>query len=170
MIGRRRGDPPPDSPRAVLLVVLGPQVSATAVDQALVRAAGAPIAVLALLKIHGYAMGFPNPGLLPTAAERGVQLDLVNEVIGQLEKGGAEVDGQIAATRNPVRAITGVARRRQVGHVVIDRPVIGRVRRTLEGDVASGVRRRLAPAIDVVVTEAPAAVATSRSRSRAIRP
>src|SRR5579862_8857146 len=152
-IRRRHGDPAPTSPRAVLLVPLGALASAQAVRQAASLAEGSPLAVLGLLKIHGYSFGMPNPGLMPTAKEREAQLRLVSDAIGRLERLGCDADGQVAATRHPIRAIATVAKRREVHHVVIDQPVVSRLRRSLEGDVAAGVRRRLGAAIDVVVTE-----------------
>jgi hypothetical protein len=152
-LGRRRGDPPPDTPCAVLLVPLGATTSEGAVRTALELADGAPVAVLGLLRIHGYSFGMPNPGLMPTAKERAAQLELVSATIGRLEAHGCEVDGQVTATRHQARAVSSVARRRGVHHVVIDQVTVSRIRRSVEGDVAASVRRRLGRGIDVVVTE-----------------
>lgn len=164
--GRRRGDPQPESPRSVLLVPLGAKASTEAVRRANELAGGGPLAVLGLLKIHGYSMGMPNPGLMPTKAERDQQLALVADAIGRLEKLGREADGQVATTRHPVRMIAAVAKRRTVHHVIIDQPVVSSLRRSLEGDVAAGVRRRLGAGIEVVVTEA----AALPGRTKATRP
>jgi len=161
-IRRRHGDPAPTAPCAVLLVPIGVRASAQAVRQAAALADGGPVAVLGLLKIHGYSFGMPNPGLMPTAKEREAQLELVSDAISRLERLGCDADGQVAATRHPIRAITSVAKRRGVRHVVIDQPTVSRLRRSLEGDVAAGVRRRLGPAAEVTVTESAA--------MRAVRP
>jgi hypothetical protein len=150
---RRRGDPPPESPRAVLVVALAGVVSPDAARKAIALADGGPIAVLALLRIHGYAFGMPNPGLMPTPKERTAQLDVVSRAIGRIEKLGGEADGQVTATRHPARTVTAVARRRNVHHVVIDQATVSRLRRSIEGDVAAAVRRRLGSAVEVVVTE-----------------
>jgi len=151
---RRRGDPQPDSPRAVLLVPLGGRASPVALRTARDRAAGGPVAVLALLKIYGYALGMPNPGLLPTVKEKNTQKDLVAHAIGRLEKMGCEADGQVAMTRHPARVIASVARTRGVHHVVIEQPPVGRVRKALEGDLVASVRRRLGAGVQVVVLDA----------------
>lgn len=161
----RHSDPAPVSPRTVLLVPLGDRASAASVRRAAALADGGPLAVLGLLKIHGYSFGMPNPGLMPTAKEREAQLQLVSDAIGRLEHLGCDADGQVAATRHPIRAIATVAKRRDVHHVVIDQPVLSRLRRSLEGDVAAGVRRRLGAAIDVVVTQS-AATRVSRPLTR----
>jgi hypothetical protein len=151
---RRRGDPQPDSPRAVLLVPLGGRASPVALRSTRDLADGGPVAVLALLKIYGYALGMPNPGLLPTVKEKKVQTDVVAHAIGRLEKMGCEADGQVAMTRHPARVIASVARTRGVHHVVIEQPAVGRVRKALEGDLVASVRRRLGADIEVVVLDA----------------
>jgi hypothetical protein len=109
--------------------------------------------VLAFLRIHGYAFGMPNPGLMPTPAERKTQLAVVSRAIGRIESLGGQADGQVTATRHPARTASVVARRRQVHHVVIDRVAVSRIRRSIEGDVAASVRRRLGSTVEVVVTE-----------------
>jgi len=137
----------------VLLVPLGAKASSAAIRQTRDLAAGGPVAVLALLKIHGYAMGMPNPGLMPTAAERNAQRDLVANSIERLEKLGCDVDGQVAMTRHPARVISSVASARGVHHVVIEQPTVSAVRRFLEGDVVASVRRRLGESVEVVAME-----------------
>jgi hypothetical protein len=159
---RTRGDPAPASPRAVLLVPLAGRASTAAVRQAFDLADGGALAVLALLKIHGYSLGLPNPGLLPTAEERKTQRDIVADTIARLERLGAEVDGQVAATRHPARVIAAVAGRRQVHHVIIEQNPVSGIRRALEGDVVASVRRRLGDAVPVVVIDAVAGASPSR--------
>jgi K+-sensing histidine kinase KdpD len=109
--------------------------------------------VLALVKIHGYALGMPNPGLLPTAKERAAQRDVVADAIARLERLGCEVDGQVAATRHPARVIASVARRRGVHHVIVEEPRVSRLRRLVEGDVVASVRRRLGGRVEIVVID-----------------
>jgi hypothetical protein len=149
---RTRGDSPHQTPCSVLFVAQAERPSREAIKQAVELAGGEPIAVLGLLKIHGYAMGMPNPGLMPTHKEKEASLKLVSSVVSAIERAGAEVDGQVTATRNPTKAITKVARSRGVDHVVIDRQPTSRLRRSLEGDVAPALRRRLRGA-EVIVVE-----------------
>jgi hypothetical protein len=140
----------------VLLVPLGGRASSDAIRQARDLAAGDPVAVLALLKIHGYALGMPNPGLLPTAKERDAQRDIVANAIARLERLSTEADGQVAATRHPAKVIASVAKRRQVHHVIVEQPRVSQVRRFLEGDAVASVRRRLGSHVEVVVIESAA--------------
>ena len=61
LFGRRRWDPPPTSPAAVLLASSGSPFSRAAVRRARELAAGQPVAVLSILKVYGSAFGLPNP-------------------------------------------------------------------------------------------------------------
>jgi len=151
--GRSRGDPAPESPRAVLLVPLGGKASGAAIRQVRDLAEGGPIAVLALLKIYGYSLGMPNPGLLPTAKERHVQRAIVADAIANFERLGCDVDGQIAMTRHPARMIAAVAKNRAVHHVLIEQPKMSQVRRFLEGDMIASIRRRLGGTVEIVVVD-----------------
>ena len=143
LFGRRRFDPQPTSPAAVLLASSGEPFSRAAVKRAHELAAGQPVAVLSILKVYGSTFGMPNPGLLPTRREREEQFALVNRAIKDLEQRGCAVDGQIAATRSAGRTIAKVARRRRVRYVVMDDSAPSGVRRVTEGTVTATVRRRL---------------------------
>jgi hypothetical protein len=143
LTGRRRFDPQPTSPAAVLLASSGEPFSRAAVKRAHELAAGQPVAVLSILKVYGSTFGLPNPGLLPTRREREEQLTLVNRAIKDLEQRGCTVDGQIAATRSAGRTIAKVARARQVRYVVMDSPTATGVRKIIEGEITGIVRRRL---------------------------
>jgi len=137
-----------------VLVPIGAKASPAAIRQARYLAAGGPIAVLALLKIYGYSLGMPNPGLLPTAKEREAQRAVVADAIASLERLGCDVDGQVAMTRHPARMIASVARNRSVHHVLIEKPKVGAARRFLEGDMIASVRRRVGGTAEVVVIDA----------------
>jgi hypothetical protein len=143
LFGRRRFDPQPTSPAAVLLASSGSPFSRAAVKRAHELAVGQPVAVLSILKIYGSTFGLPNPGLLPTRREREEQYAVVNRAIKDLERRGCSVDGQIAATRSAGRMIAKVARARQVRYVVMDSPTATGVRKIIEGEITSIVRRRL---------------------------
>lgn len=143
LFGRRRFDPQPTSPAAVLLASSGSPFSRAAVCRARELAAGEPVAVLSILKVYGSQFGLPNPGLLPTRRERDEQLAVVGRAIKELEQRGCTVDGQIATTRSVGRTIAKVARARQVRYVVMDSPTATGVRKLIEGEVTGIVRRRL---------------------------
>ena len=141
--GRRRFDPQPTAPAAVLLASSGSPISRAAVRRAHELAVGEPVAVLSILKVYGSSFGLPNPGLMPTRRERDEQLAIVSRAIKELERLGGTVDGQVAATRSAGRTIAKVARARNVRHVVMDTPTTTGVRRVIEGELTGIVRRRL---------------------------
>jgi len=154
VFARRRFDPQPTAPAAVLLASSGAPFSKAAVRRARELAAGEPVAVLSILKIYGSTFGLPNPGLLPTRREREEQFANVRKAINQLERSGCTADGQIAATRSAGRMIAKVARARQVRVVVMDDFTESGVRRVIEGSVTSTVRRRLAGRADIELVSA----------------
>ena len=143
LFGRSRFDPQPTAPAAVLLASSGAPFSRAAVRRAHELAGGQPVAVLSILKVYGSTFGLPNPGLMPTRREREEQLKIVGRAISDLERRGCTVDGQIAATRSAARTIAKVARTRQVRYVVMDTYPATGVRKIVEGELASIVRRRL---------------------------
>jgi Universal stress protein family len=143
LFGRRRFDPQPTSPAAVLLASSGEPFSRAAVRRAYELAGGEPVAVLSILKVYGSQFGLPNPGLLPTRREQQEQLAVVRRAIEALEQRGCTVDGQVAATRSAGRMIAKVARARQVRYVVMDSPTATGVRKIIEGEITGIVRRRL---------------------------
>jgi universal stress protein family protein len=143
VFGRRRWDPQPTSPAAVLLASSGSPFSRAAVRRAYELAAGEPVAVLSILKIYGSQFGLPNPGLMPTRREQQEQLTVVRRAIDALEQRGCTADGQVAATRSAGRMIAKVARARKVRYVVMDSPTATGIRRVIEGELTGIVRRRL---------------------------
>lgn len=147
-LGRRRGDPPPDSPRDVV-VVLRPDAAASKELVAAARAAGGTVAVVLPLKIHGYSLGMPNPGLMPTARERTAADTAMTVTVAQLRRVGVDVDGQIVVTRHAHRSIPRIVRRRGATRVLLEASTAGRLRRLLEGDLYRQLRRRLEPMVTV---------------------
>jgi Universal stress protein family len=144
LFSRRRFDPQPTAPAAVLLATSGSPFSKAAVRRAQELAAGEPVAVLSILKVYGSQFGLPNPGLMPTRREQEEQLTVVRRAIEALERRGCTADGQVAATRSAGRMIAKVARARNVRYVVMDSPTtMGGVRKIIEGELAGIVRRRL---------------------------
>ena len=143
LFGRRRFDLQPTAPAAVLLATTGEPFSKAAIRRAHERAAGEPVAVLAILKVYGSQFGLPNPGLLPTRREREEQFALVRRAIDALERRGGSADGQIATTRSAGRTIAKVARARGVRYVVMDDREPKGMGRVVQGGVMATVRRRL---------------------------
>jgi nucleotide-binding universal stress UspA family protein len=143
LFGRRRWDPQPTTPAAVLLASSGSPFSRAAVRRARELAGGGPVAVLSILKVYGSQFGLPNPGLLPSRREREEQLAIVQRAITDLEGRGCTADGQVAATRSAGRTIAKVARTRHVRYVVMDAHPATGVRKVIEGELTNIVRRRL---------------------------
>jgi hypothetical protein len=150
LTGRRRGDLPPDSPRDVVLV-LRPDHTASSDVLAATRtaAAGGTITVVLPLRIHGYAMGLPNPGLMPTPRERAAADKAITQTVNGLRRGGLDVDGQIVVTRRAHRAVADIALRRGAKFVLVDVAPTSRVRRMVEGDLVRQIGRRLGPSATV---------------------
>ena len=155
LFGRRRFDPQPTAPAAVLLATTGEPFSKAAIRRAHELAAGEPVAVLTILKIYGSQFGLPNPGLLPTKREREEQFTLMQRTIAALERRGSTVDGQIAATRSAGRTIAKVASARKVRFVVMDDHEQSGVSRVIQGSVTGTVRRRLASGTELELVAAP---------------
>jgi hypothetical protein len=144
----RRGDPPPDSPRDVV-VVLRPDSAASPELFAAARATGGTVAVVLPLKIHGYSLGMPNPGLMPTARERKLAEEAITTTVRRLRNAGIDVDGQIVVTRHAHRAVTGIVRRRGANRVLLEEPTASSLRRFVEGDLHRQLSRGLGRSVEV---------------------
>jgi hypothetical protein len=149
---RRKLDPQPASPRTVLLATDGRQpFSPGAIERASALAPPGGVAVLAIAKIYGTQFGLPHPGLMPTKAEVDERRGWISDAIAALERKGVEADGQLAATRKPIKLIARVALARSVQHVVVDAGSATGVRRMIEGETGKDVQRRLRGAAEVVI-------------------
>ena len=142
---RRRGDPPPATPCRILLASTGAPFSREAIERAAELAGDERVGIITIARLHGYAFGLPNPGLLPTRKERDEQLSIVQAAIDRLAARGIEADGEVAITRAEAKTIANTAKRRQVATVVMDANSAPRWRRLVEGDAVAGVGRRLRP-------------------------
>lgn len=140
---RRRFDPQPTQPAAVLLASTGVPFTRAAVRQAVRLADGGPVAVVTVARLYGSQFGLPNPGLLPTRRELADQRTQVDAALRAVTRAGGEGWGQVAVTRRPGRTIARVAAARGVRHVVVAAPVQPRWRRVVEGDPVAEVRRRV---------------------------
>jgi hypothetical protein len=109
------------------------------------------VAVLAIAKIYGTQFGLPHPGLMPTRDEVDLRRGWISAAISALERQGVTADGQLAATRKPIKLIAKVALARSVEHVVVDAGTATGVRRMIEGETGLDVRRRLRGAAEVVI-------------------
>ena len=141
---RKKWDRQPTGAAAVLLASDGRAAfGSAALARARALAGGDPVALVTIARIHGTGLGLPAPGLRPTSDEMNERLGWLRQAIGQLERDGMSVDGQIAQTRRPARTICRVARVRGVRVVVIEQRQQSRTRRLIEGDVATDVARAL---------------------------
>jgi hypothetical protein len=154
LFSRRRGDPAPDSPRDVVLV-LRPDAAASPELAAAAKATGGTVTVVLPLKIHGYSLGMPNPGLMPTARERAAADKAIDTTVRRLRQAGVDVDGQIVVTRHAHRAIIRIVRRRGASRVLLEDSTAGRLRRLVEGDLGRQLSRRLTPSATVAVIGGP---------------
>jgi hypothetical protein len=149
---RRRLDPQPVEPRTVLLATDGREpLSPEAIERAAALASPGGVAVLAIAKIYGTQFGLPHPGLMPNKAEVDLRRQWIADALRALERKGVEADGQLAATRKPIKLIARVAVARSVEHVVVDEGTAHGVRLMIEGDTGKDVRRRLRGAAEVIV-------------------
>lgn len=105
-----------------------------------------PVAVVSVARLHGYALGLPNPGLLPTRAEKQEQERIVQAAIRRLKLLGVPADGHVVITRNPGKSIAKIARRRNAQTVIVQQATTSRLRHVLEGDIGRTVRWRVRPA------------------------
>lgn len=153
--GRPRGAPPEPKPQpaAVLLASPGLAFSDEAVTAAIAAAGGQPIRVLSTARIYGTALGLQHPGLLPNKYDVQAQEDIVADAVARIERAGGKVRGEIVATRDPGKTFVRAAVRYSVRHVVLVPTEGSRLRRLLEGNPASTLRRRLGRDVEVQVVE-----------------
>lgn len=141
---RPRWDAQPTDPCEVLLASDGRRdFSPRAVARAAALAGSGSVAVVSIAKIYGTSFGLPHPGLLPTKQELIERQQWVAGAIRLLRERGVEADGQVAATRRATRKLAEIARVRGVRAVVIDETKSTGLRRMIEGDVGSELRRKL---------------------------
>jgi hypothetical protein len=149
--GRRKFDKQPSQSAVVLLAApMGDPIPTSAVKDALKRSGGGPVAVVTVARIYGSAMGLPSPGLMPSRKEMAAQKSQVEKTIRQIEKGGSQAWGQVAASRKPIKTITQAAKARAVRYVIVVRtPQTKRWRQVVEGDIVKDISRKLGPEVDV---------------------
>lgn len=139
----------PTGPVTIVLASTGVAFSDHAIRAAaeLARITGShPVAVVSIARLHGYALGLPNPGLLPTRAEKREQERIVQAAIHRLKRWAVPADGQVIITRNPGKSIARIARRRSAQTIIVQQATTSRLRRVIEGDVGRSLRWRVRPA------------------------
>jgi K+-sensing histidine kinase KdpD len=130
-------------------------ISPGAVARAAALAGSEPVGVVRIAKIYGSSFGVPHPGLLPTKQELAEHRGEVDRAIHGLRECEVEADGQIAATRRATKKLAEIARLRRARVVVIDETEASGLRRLVEGDVGSELRRKLrSTGIDVEIVPA----------------
>jgi hypothetical protein len=101
------------------------------------------VGVVRVAKIYGSSFGLPHPGLLPTKQELEDHRGHVDRAIRGLRKKHVEADGQVAATRRATKKLAEIAQLRRARVVVIDETQASGLRRLVEGDVGSELRKKL---------------------------
>jgi hypothetical protein len=149
--GRQRGalDAPKPAPAAVLLASPGLEFSDEAIAAAVTAASGGAIRVLSTAKIFGTALGIQHPGLLPSKREVKLQEDIVADAVEKIKSAGGKAKGEIVATRDVGKTFVRAAQRYSVRSVVLVPTRGNRLRRLLEGNPASTLRRRLGEDVEV---------------------
>lgn len=141
---RRRFDPQPSEPCAVLLCSDGRRdFSRRAVAEAAALGEGGTVAVVTIARIHGSQFGIPHPGLLPSKQEIAERRKWLERAVRRLERAGSSADAQLALTRKPTKTLTRIARTRRPAVIVIDETFATGLRRVVEGDVGGELRTRL---------------------------
>lgn len=98
--------------RFILLATEGRPLSNAVIAHAarLAQQRSATVRILAIARVHGVALGLPNPGLLPTRREWAEREQTVERAIGRLRRKGIAAEGQIVATRKGAQRICQEAR------------------------------------------------------------
>lgn len=117
--------------------------SESAVARAAALSSTGPVAVVTIAKVYGSSFGLPHPGLLPTKQEMSERREWVADAVARLQRDRLEADGQVAATRRATKKLAEVAVLRGARLVVIDETTSTGLRRLIEGDVGSELRRKL---------------------------
>lgn len=93
--------------RRILLATEGRPLTNAVIAHAmnLAKQHGASVRVLAIARVHGVALGMPNPGLLPTKREWAEREQTVMRAIKRLRRKGIDADGQVVGTRKGAQRI-----------------------------------------------------------------
>jgi len=119
----KRPSPDPDTldVRAVMLASESREIPAGALDLAvrLAKRSAAAVHVITIARVHGTALGLPNPGLLPTKAEWEEQRSILSKAVARLKREGIEADGLVLGTRAGAKRIVKEAARLNCDAIVM---------------------------------------------------
>ena len=109
---RSRPDPSQVTVRRIVLATEGRPIPQSVIQQVvrLAKPERAEVKVVAIARIWGTSLGFPNPGLQPTRGEWDEQRLSVRKAIESLERAGLEASGHVIATRRAAKRILREAR------------------------------------------------------------
>jgi K+-sensing histidine kinase KdpD len=102
----------------------------------------AKITVLGIARIFGTSLGFPHPGLQPTALEWADQRKYAEDAAGLLRKQGFEVRVELSRARNAPKMIARWAKAKNFHAIVVSDPDKPKWRRMIEGDPQKEINRR----------------------------
>jgi hypothetical protein len=117
--------------------------SERAIAEAIALSQSGPIAVVTIARIYGTQFGIPNPGLMPTKQEMKARHGWVGSAVDQIVAAGVTADGQVSVTRKATKSLARVARARGAKMIVIDETPETGIRRFVEGDVGTELRKKL---------------------------
>jgi K+-sensing histidine kinase KdpD len=147
----------PDPPRRVLLASTGerfsPDVMARAIQ--LATPAHAKITVLAIARVYGTSLGFPNPGLQPNRIEIEQRKKITEDAARILRAEGFEVRVAMSKARNTPKMIARWANAKNFHAIVVADPERPAWRRFVEGDLKHEIERRCAVPVHAVAVPAP---------------
>ncbi len=147
----------PDPPRRVLLASTGepfsPDVMARAIE--LATPAHAKITVLAIARVYGTSLGFPNPGLQPNRIEIEQRKKITEDAANVLRAEGFEVRVAMSKARNMPKMIARWANAKNFHAIVVADPERPAWRRFVEGDLKHEIERRCAVPVHAVAVPAP---------------
>lgn len=104
----------------VLLASEGRPFTPDAINAALdVLAVGGTVSIIAIARIWGSSLGFPNPGLMPNKQELAVQHALVDQALLACEGRGVQASGRVVGTRDAAKRIVKEAVAINAGAVVM---------------------------------------------------
>ena len=124
LLDRRRSRPAPSEVtiRRIVLASEGRPIPQSVLREvvALAKPEHAEVKVVAIARIWGTSLGFPNPGLQPTRGEWDEQRLSVRKTIEALERSGLEASGHVIATRRAAKRILREAHAFGADAIVMD--------------------------------------------------
>ena len=150
--------PVQDPPRRLLLATTGVPFSHDVLARAIQLATPehAKITVLAIARVYGTSLGFPNPGLQPNRVELEERKKISEDAAKILRDKGFDVRVAMSKARNAPKMIARWANAKNFHAIVVPDPERPGWRKTIEGDLAKDIRRRCAANVYAVPVPAPA--------------